>query len=552
MRFPWRTSKEKSLFKVSARNFADFYCEYAQQHTLEFTLLEVEIANIFSTIGIYIDHKIWAGVVKVVKAIAEFLEAQGYWEELSHAYQDAIEAAERYFWSRGSDPEPAAWHDRIILRSDLGILHFRRGEYKKSKGLAQEALNQARRIKNQRLEALLSGLLGNIAITEGQYRLAEKLHNQCKDILEEFGDQEGVANALGRLALLATSQGDLDLAERYTRQRLSMFQQLVNFDKEADALRELGDLASARGNYEHAEEFYQNSLTLFRRTNNLEGIAWILDCRAKLLDKIGDPGGARDLYQEKLDFERQRGDQDSILQTLQSMASLELEQGVLDDAISYLQQTLSIAQSLGKLPDIAIALQGLAEVAQSQGDTEQALMLYEESLKIAYACGYSKLINIALFQLSLFARRSENYELAEKYLQEELALLEDVAFDVDKARTLKDLGDVTLILGKYGEAREFYIQAQDKYKSLNKFTEVGYCLAQLTLVELLDNNPGNAWDWLMQALEIHHHSEDVDLREMISDRLRDFRQIEEYREQAIRILTREKLLSSDGNPVDDL
>lgn len=168
MQLPWQISGEKEFFRRSARSFADYYCDYAQHHTQNFALIREEINNIFGAIGIFNEHKIWSGVVKLTKAIAGSLEAQGYWEELSRVYQDAIEAAERYFWSRGRHPEPEAWHDRITLRSDLGILYFRRGEYKKSKGLAQEALNLARRIKHRKHEALLFGILGNIAITEGQ------------------------------------------------------------------------------------------------------------------------------------------------------------------------------------------------------------------------------------------------------------------------------------------------------------------------------------------------------------------------------------------------
>ena len=188
MQVPWLISKENKYFKSTERSYADYYYHYAQQYAQDFILLREEIDNIFSTIGIYIDHKNWIGVVKVVKAIAGFLDEQGYWEELSQAYQDAIEASEKYFWTRGRDPEPEAWHDRITLRSNLGILLFRRGEYQKSKELAQEALKQARRIQHRKLEALLLVMLGNIAITEGQFHQAEVFLTQSRDILEELDE----------------------------------------------------------------------------------------------------------------------------------------------------------------------------------------------------------------------------------------------------------------------------------------------------------------------------------------------------------------------------
>lgn len=112
MRLPWLFLKEKALYMRSARSFADYYCTYAEQHTRDATLLNEEINNIFGAIGIFIEYKNWVGIIKLVKSIADFLEAQGYWEELSHAYQDAIEAAERYFWRLFHNPTPQAWHDK--------------------------------------------------------------------------------------------------------------------------------------------------------------------------------------------------------------------------------------------------------------------------------------------------------------------------------------------------------------------------------------------------------------------------------------------------------
>lgn len=544
--WPWQVIREKALYNRSARSFANYYTNLAAQYSQDATVLNEEINNIFSAIGINIENNNWPGIIKVVKSIADFLEAQGYWEELSHAYQDAIDAAERYFWRLFQNPKPEAWHDRIILRSDLGILLFRQGEYQKSKEIIQEALEIARRIEHQKLQALLISVLGNIAIIEAHFSQAEEYYSQCKEILEKLGDREGVANALGRLAILATSQGNRELAEQITKERLLLVREKADLDKEADAICELGDFALASGNHEEAEKLYDDSISIYQRTNNRSGVAWVLDRRASLLEKRGDLWGAHKVYQEKLDMASQMGVQDSILETLQSLASLSVDLKDLQNANFYYQQALQLSQDMGKLPDIAVALQGLANVAQLTGNNDDARSLFQKSLQIAYGCGYSKLINVALLQLSLFARKTEDYETAEKYLLEALSFLSGTTFHRDYARTLSDLGDVTAVLGKIVVARGHYQQAIEAFRNLGLPVESGFCLAQLSLIELWDENYDPAWCYLMQALNIFNQHKEDDLKDMIGRRLKNFQKIKAYQEQAT------ELLEQVGNPDDDL
>jgi len=74
-------------------------------------------------------------------------------------YHIAVESADNYFWMQGRDPKPEIWHRRITLRIQLSTLLFRRGEYQEARTYATEALKIARRIKSQKLEALIMGEL---------------------------------------------------------------------------------------------------------------------------------------------------------------------------------------------------------------------------------------------------------------------------------------------------------------------------------------------------------------------------------------------------------
>jgi len=111
-----------SLYQEAGYRFADHYRAYAQAHAQDFDALDVEIGNVFAAIDLYTDLEAWSDTVEMVQAVDEFLDARGYWEELLAAYKTAIESAENYLWSRGRDPEPEAWHNRIVLRLKMSGL----------------------------------------------------------------------------------------------------------------------------------------------------------------------------------------------------------------------------------------------------------------------------------------------------------------------------------------------------------------------------------------------------------------------------------------------
>ena len=160
-------TRAKGVYEQSARRLADYYLAYAQTHEQNFTTLAEEIGNIFTAIGLCGDLEIWSSVAAIVQATDDFLDARGYWEELVAAYNVAIESIANCFWSQGHSPEPEAWRNRIVLRSHLSALHFHRGEHSQARRLAEEALEQSRRIQHRKLEALSLGALGNIAMAQG-------------------------------------------------------------------------------------------------------------------------------------------------------------------------------------------------------------------------------------------------------------------------------------------------------------------------------------------------------------------------------------------------
>ena len=537
--------KPQDSYKQSARRFADHYQQYSRAHGKDYGALASEIENILSAIGLYGDLRAWQEVVDTVQLIQNFLDNAGYWEELVTSIRVAVESADNYFWTQGRDPKPEFWHQRITLRVKLSNFLFRRGEYQEAYTHATEALKIARRVKHQKLEALILGVLGNIAIVQGMYKEAELLHMQGKTLLEAMGDTASLANAFERLATLAQSQGDLDQAWNLQSKRLSLVKQLNEQDQIADVLVDLGQIAIAKENYDEAGRLFDEGSEIYQDLGNQKAVTNILRFKSKLLLRIGKIKEAHKLLKKCLELERKYGDQSTELSSMVDIASVEEEQGELEESYSLYEDGLELAETLGDLTSQVFCLQGLGRIQESRGEKEQAYRSFKEGLDIALKVGYAKLIAVSYDQIGLFFRKSENYELANRYLNEALNFINRSDLKREKSQILFSLGGVASMRGRLGDAYKYYQEAFGIYEQLKQDPEMGHCLAQLSLVSLSDGDVQVAWSFLTRAIEVFRRSNDGDLKEMIIRRLNDFTQIPEYQ-----IASKQILFSNFGSGIE--
>lgn len=528
--------KPRDSYKQSAHRFADHYQQYSRAYEKDHDALANEIENIFSAIGLYGDLKAWQEVVDTVQLIQDFLDNAGYWEELVTSIRIAVESADNYFWAQRRDPKPELWHQRITLRVKLSNFLFRRGDYQEAYTHATEALKIARRVKHQKLEALILGVLGNIAIVQGMYKEAELFHMQGKTLLEAMGDTASLANAFERLATLAQSQGDLDQAWNLQSKRLSLVKQLNEQDQIADVLVDLGQIAIAKENYDEAGRLFDEGSEIYQDLGNQKAVTNILRFKSKLLLRIGKIKEARKLLKECLELERKYGDQSTVLSSMVDIASVEEEQGELEESYSLYEDGLELAETLGDLTSQVFCLQGLGRIQESRGEKEQAYRSFKEGLDIALKVGYAKLIAVSYDQIGLFFRKSEKYELANRYLNEALNFINRSDLKREKSQILFSLGGVASMRGRLGDAYKYYQEAFGIYEQLKQDSEMGHCLAQLSLVSLSDGDVQVAWSFLTRAIEVFRRSNDGDLKEMIIRRLNDFTQIPEYQTASKQIL----------------
>ena len=180
--------------------------------------------------------------------------------------------------------------------------------------------------------------------------------------------------------------------------------------------------------------------------------------RAKLLFSLGEctyfqqvPLAGIAPLREAVALYRQLGDQRGLGWAL---VVLGLVLGFADthnytEAIALSQQGLAIFRERNDLPAVSQGLNVLGELTRVHGDDQQARAAYEESLMIAMETGDKLREQMLLDNLGFVAYRAGQYEQAEAYFRQGLALAKEADVKAMAVSTLAFLGGA---VGARGDA----------------------------------------------------------------------------------------------------
>ncbi len=283
-----------------------------------------------------------------------------------------------------------------------------------SKGYAEQALAQARRLGQEKEQANALYHLGNALLNLDQY-------NEARDQLEEAGaayqsleDQTGVAKVLLNLSSVHESLGNLDdglkaalsalkdfdsgLGEVVDRARcynqigiiyyrLRQYDQAktyweraleiyVGSNKElsrSGVLNNLGVLAQDRGDYQEALRYFEETLAIAEKFKDKQGIADAYNNMAIAYFDLGQPDRCIDYYQKALVLSTEMGDRFSISLILNNLGDLYTKEGDLQQARQHLDRALAVAQEIEAKSLQVTVLDSLASLYEAEGDHTKAL-----------------------------------------------------------------------------------------------------------------------------------------------------------------------------------
>jgi tetratricopeptide (TPR) repeat protein len=234
---------------------------------------------------------------------------------------------------------------RIICPPSKGVLTVR-GFWSEALRCEDQALDAARRNKDEWAIAEFAGNSATLRFLRGEYAEARKAHQDSLEAFKKLGSDENVAVALHQLAMLALEHGEFDEARRLYQESLGIAMKLGDQSSIAITLHELGRLALEQDELDDARRLYEQSLQIKQELGDQSEIATTLHELGRLTRFQGDLEESRRLCHESLEIKKRLGDQSGIATTLQVLALMSEDEGNLDEATQMFRQALAIFERL--------------------------------------------------------------------------------------------------------------------------------------------------------------------------------------------------------------
>ena len=152
----------------------------------------------------------------------------------------------------------------------------------------------------------------------------------------------------------------------------------------------------------------------------------------------------------------ERGDQ---LRVLGTMAELQQEMGAFAEAEAHLTRLIAACTSAEDQPERFRSLHGMGTVLARRGAQVEAMKHFREAL--AGFTDQPALRARILHQMGQCAMKLNEAKTALEYLQESLAIYQELNDDKARARLLVDVGNAQVLLGNKDDAVDLFEEAAD-------------------------------------------------------------------------------------------
>lgn len=319
-------------------------------------------------------------------------------------------------------------------------------------------------------------------------RADDRMHHfllQSLTLYRELDDRRGLARVLVQCAhLLEDDRG------RHTEMTSLLEEALVLARGEDDqgivawALNMQARGAILHGDHAAARAPADESMRLRRELGDQYAIAWSLIDMAWLAEGENDIAAARAAFTERLEIERELGHMMGVADGLASTGHMARHAGRFEEARRLLGEALAIARHAGQRYRTLDYLLGLGRTLLDDRAYVEVQAVLEEALDLARAAGEDWAAQIALALLTYAARRRDELDQAQRWLDAGLALGPQLD-PGSNVELMRERAMLALARGEFVQAEEHGAAVLALARSLNNRWFVGGSLRDLGLVALI-------------------------------------------------------------------
>ena len=377
------------------------------------------------------------------------------------------------------------------------------GYWDQARTLHRAALEVARRVGDQLVEAAALTDLGTVQQATGEYAAAVANLTQAIELHRSLGDRLGEANGLNRLGVVQYLTNDYPAANTSLSEALELYQVLGDHLGEANALTDLGGVQYVTGNYPAATASRIRALELYRGIGYRLGEASALTDLGVVQRVLGDYPAATANHKEALELYRGLGYRLGEANVLNNLSVVQRVTGDHPAALASLARALELWRGLGYRLGEANSLNHLGAVQCRTGNYSEAAATLARGLGLCRDLGYRLGEASSLNNLGVLQCRTGNYSEAAATLARALELCHELGHRQGEVESLNAMGELSLAMDASAQALTSHEQALTIAKDIAIKPEIARALEGIGRSHLRRGQLEQAATPLRQALAIY-------------------------------------------------
>jgi len=248
--------------------------------------------------------------------------------------------------------------------------------------------------------------------------------------------------------------------------------------------------------FENVLLWQTKSLELAKQADNLFAIAEAEHAIGEAHFRQGNYDNAVQWTQASLEHYQQLGEHKKATYSLMSLGVVQARTGALQDAIKTNLQALEQMKRTDDEIAIARSMNNYAICIDMSGDYDRALEIYHETLAIRRRINDRSGISYSLNNIGAVLTDMKRYDEAITYLMEARKYMLPIGEKLAIATNAASIGDLNRDMGNFEEARRWHMESLKIRQRINDKPGLVNSYRALGRLELGENNPSVAWDWL--------------------------------------------------------
>ena len=287
------------------------------------------------------------------------------------------------------------------------------------------------------------------------------------------------------------------------------------------SLMSLGVLYNRTGRLDPAHETLSEALDVVSKVDAPELAGKVLNNLAIVAEDRGEFAESRELLGRALVAYHEAGRKKPPGTIYGALANLAMDQGKLDEAEGHLRKALDAFRFVGDRRHEAMMLNNFGYLKRQQGRFDEAEDDHLQSLRIREEIGDKVGVGRIHGMLSFLYRAKGRYSEAKVSAEQALAIARETKDRLYEGTSLAQLGDAELGLGEvetaarhYGDARQVFVEIQDKLRVLQSDLK----LAEVDLRNgNLDRAEGTTRSVLAEARAQDLNQPEIQAAELLAD-----------------------------------